>query len=104
MGGLQFLSLLLGELVGIHCLINDLFSLVLDQELSEVSVVVALHLPEENITFSMLRLFKQKVIQQLQDLSTYGSQLILNFLPVDLDQVQVLVALYTKIKLMVNIK
>jgi len=63
MGGLQFLSLLLGKLVGVHCLINDLLSLVLNQEFSEVSVVVALHLPEENITLSMLRLFEQKVVQ-----------------------------------------
>ena len=63
MGGLQFLSLLLSELVGVHCLVDNLLSLVLDQEFSKISVVIPLHLPEENVALCMLRLFEQVIIE-----------------------------------------
>ena len=93
MRGLQFLSFFLCILVRIHCLVNYLLPLVMDQKLAEVPVVVTLHLPEENVALRVLRLFEQEVVEELQHLATYGRQLVLDLLSVHLDQVNVFVSL-----------
>lgn len=65
----------------------------MNEKLTEVSVVVTFHLPEENITLRMLRLFEQKVVEELQHLPTYGCQLVFDLLSVHLNQVEVFVSL-----------
>ena len=52
MRSLQFFSFFLRILVRIHCFVNYLLPLVVNEKLTEVSVVVTFHLPEENITHS----------------------------------------------------
>lgn len=63
MSRLQLLCLFLSKLIRILCLINDLLALVLYEELTKISVVVALHFPEEHVSLSVLRLLQKVVIQ-----------------------------------------
>lgn len=90
---LKLLSLLLRELVRILRLVNDLLALVLHEELAEVAIVVTLHFPKEDIALCMLRLLQQIIVEQLEHLPANRRQLVLNLLPVHLDQIKVLVAL-----------
>ena len=80
-----------------------LLALILSKELTKIPIVVTFHLPEENISFSMLWLLEKVIIEQLKYLSTYGGQLIFNFLSVYLDQIEVFVSL-NKITNVINVK
>ncbi len=91
--GLQGFGLNRSDLVGVLSLLDDDFALVAGTEFAQISIVITLHLEEEDFGLGVLGILDQHVVQQVDHVIADVLQLLLDLRTVTLDDVDVARAL-----------